>query len=237
MSNQDPSTSTSESTSFDKISVPPDPHSKNPGPLISSPVPLPISISETTSPDPIIELHAMFPDIDVAIIEDILHSHPGSDKEAAINSLLALSDPEYSAKQQPSEDEILARKLMEEDVANARSRRQQSSNIDYNGFNYQPRVKKPRESRQSQDSPQTRRSIDDKRKDELEQLVSDMKCCSISRAIFASSVVDKLTIYKTLQTEHFNRFADAGKRTAINIFSKVKSKIQDFDTKQNPGST
>ncbi|KAF8736361.1 CUE domain, partial [Rhizoctonia solani] len=57
------------------------------------------SSPETLAADPTIaSLHAMFPDFDLVVLHSVLEA-TGGDKDQAVDSLLAMSDPDYAQSQ------------------------------------------------------------------------------------------------------------------------------------------
>ncbi|KAH8927843.1 hypothetical protein BT69DRAFT_1346973 [Atractiella rhizophila] len=124
--------------------------------------PIPVAPEQPLDPD-ISELHAMFPDIPTEILSEVLAGHRG-DKEAAINTLLSMSDPNFKPSQQETDEEY-ARSLAQEDQGGQ-----------YSHLAYQPRTRNGGGRRRAQPPPpEDGRDEMDKIADQLDKFAAHGK--------------------------------------------------------------
>ncbi|KAI0088154.1 hypothetical protein BDY19DRAFT_907113 [Irpex rosettiformis] len=169
------------------------------------------------------QLKGIFPDFDDALLESVLAS-VNYNEEAAVEALLGMSDPSYvsSQPQQPAAaaeptslelDEALARQLQLEDDRQAS-----------HGRGWQP-------VRPASGQTWPRRSADS-REGEVPYATREGHPQPQTQDQGQGSDFNEIR-------ETFNQIAESGKRTFSSIFSKVKAKINEFDTgnrsQQQPG--
>ncbi|CAE6530827.1 unnamed protein product [Rhizoctonia solani] len=215
------------------------------------------SSPETLASDPAISsLHAMFPDFDLLVIQSVLEA-TGGDKDQAVDSLLAMSDPEYAQSQaqnapaapgagtgpgvvvnaqgrQPTQtelDEEFARRLMLEEEQQAYAGGWQPANNQYNqSVPYQQY--QPRRSGEHQRPPNTGAggSFGEIAGGLQQQFRSFVGGASGRTGAGGSTQGAGGAGYQ----DQFNKIADTGKRTFNTIFSKVKQKMEEFDNRNPP---
>ncbi|KAG8733149.1 hypothetical protein FRC11_008426 [Ceratobasidium sp. 423] len=211
---------------------------------------------ETLASDPAIaSLHAMFPDFDLLVLQSVLEA-TGGDKDRAVDSLLAMSDPEYAQSQaqnapaapgaglgpgvgtnargrQPTQtelDEEFARRLMLEEEQQAYAGGWQPTNNQYSHSvpyqQYQPRRSGEY---QRPPNPGAGGSFGEIAGGLQQQFRSFVGGASGRTGPSGSTQGAGGAGYQ----EQFNKIADTGKRTFNTIFNKVKQKMEEFDNR-NP---
>ncbi|KAG9090472.1 hypothetical protein FS749_000512 [Ceratobasidium sp. UAMH 11750] len=213
------------------------------------------SNAETLESDPAIaSLHAMFPAFDLLVLQSVLEA-TGGDRDQAVDSLLAMSDPDYAPTQtqttgggapnqgrQPTQtelDEEFARRLMleEEQAAHggAWPPRDQTSAHNVSYQTYQPR----RSGEYQRPSGTGGGSIGGMANDFQQQFRSFIGGAGgRGTGTQGQSQGQPQSQGSTGggYQEQFNKFADTGKKTFNSIFNKVKQKMEEFD-RQHPPDT
>ncbi|KAF8684260.1 CUE domain [Rhizoctonia solani] len=221
------------------------------------------SSPETLAADPTIaSLHAMFPDFDLVVLHSVLEA-TGGDKDQAVDSLLAMSDPDYAQSQvqnappahrtepnatlgantqarQPTQtelDEEFARRLMLEEEQQAYAGGWQPTNNQYNhSVPYQ--------------QYQSRRSGEYQRPPNtgggggagagFGEIAGGLQQQFRNFVGGASGRTGPTTSAQggsgAGYQEQLNRIADTGKKTFNTIFTKVKQKMEEFDNR-HPSDT
>ncbi|GAA5874942.1 hypothetical protein JCM3774_000455 [Rhodotorula dairenensis] len=191
------------------------------------------------------QLHALFPDVDLEIVETVLAASGGSLDEAT-EQLLILSDPNYKPDpvelQQLEADEELARQLAQEDEAAAAeqqrrrtaARAQQATTPAYGTsagdaqglsrpLSYQPYV------------PKSRRNTGNPGMSALSPTISPSSTsweppAHPSRAQTQDRSAEDQTRDELAEIgEQISKFAEQGKKTFSNLFSKVKEGVAKMD--------
>ncbi|CAE6436633.1 unnamed protein product [Rhizoctonia solani] len=209
---------------------------------------------ETLASDPAIaSLHAMFPDFDLLVLQSVLEA-TGGDKDQAVDSLLAMSDPEYAQSQaqnapaapapgpglgvganpqgrqltQTELDEEFARRLMLEEEQQANAGGWQPNNQYSQSVPYQQY--QPRRSGEYQRPPGTGAGAGfGEMAGGLQQQFRNFVGGASART-GAGGPTQGGAGYQ----EQFNKIADTGKKTFNTIFNKVKQKMEEFDNRNPP---
>ncbi|KAJ1304880.1 hypothetical protein OPQ81_006014 [Rhizoctonia solani] len=212
---------------------------------------------ETLASDPAIaSLHAMFPDFDLLVLQSVLEA-TGGDKDQAVDSLLAMSDPEYAQSQaqnapagpgvgtglgggpnaqgrqltQTELDEEFARRLMLEEEHQATAGGWQPMNDQYShSVPYQQY--QPRRSGEYQRPPATGTggSFGEIAGGLQQQFRNFVSGASARTGAGGPTQGGAGAGYQ----EQFNKIADTGKKTFNTIFNKVKQKMEEFDNRHPP---
>ncbi|CEL60621.1 hypothetical protein RSOLAG1IB_03859 [Rhizoctonia solani AG-1 IB] len=233
-----------------------------PQPIQASPqAPALDSNPETLAADPAIaSLHAMFPDFDLLVLHSVLEA-TGGDKDQAVDSLLAMSDPDYAQSQtqnapaatrtepttavrantpgrQPTQtelDEEFARRLMLEEEQQAYAGGWQPANNQY-GHSVPYQQYQPRRSGDHQRPPNaTGGGGFGEIAGGLQQQFRNFVGGTSGRTGAGAGTSTQGGSGAGYQ-EQFNRIADTGKKTFSTIFTKVKQKMEEFDNR-NPSDT
>ncbi|GAA5978145.1 hypothetical protein JCM10908_004245 [Rhodotorula pacifica] len=203
----------------------------------------PQPLSATPRDPAVDQLHALFPDVDLEIIETVLAASGGSLDEAT-EQLLILSDPNYKPDpvelQQLEADEELARQLAQEDEAAAAEQRRrraaaaaaqsqtQGSNAAGGAeglsrpLSYQPYVPKSRRNTGNSGMPALSPSISPS-STSWEPPARPNKQPQERNA--ETQTRDELAEIG----EQLSKFAEQGKKTFSNLFSKVKEGVAKMD--------
>ncbi|KEP48388.1 CUE domain protein [Rhizoctonia solani 123E] len=209
---------------------------------------------ETLASDPAIaSLHAMFPDFELLVLQSVLEA-TGGDKDQAVDSLLAMSDPDYAQSQarnapavpevapgaganaqgrqltQTELDEEFARRLMLEEEEQANAGGWQPANNQYS--HSVPYQQYQRRSGEYQRPPATGAGggFGEIAGGLQQQFRSFVGGTSARTGAGGSTQGGSGAGYQ----EQFNKIADTGKKTFNTIFSKVKQKMEEFDNRNPP---
>lgn len=145
-------------------------------------------------------LKAIFPDFDDIILQSVLESVNWSE-DRAIDALLGMSDPTYKTEARHQEAPIDTRTQTEldEELARRLALEDQEQQSAWTAQQYAPRPPRPT-NRQTRTPGQVAQE---------QQPQGDTSLAEVQ--------------------EHLGKFAEVGKRTLGNLFSKVKAKIQEFE--------
>ncbi|KAG9120944.1 hypothetical protein FRC07_003308 [Ceratobasidium sp. 392] len=210
--------------------------------------------ANTLESDPAIaSLRSMFPAFDLLVLQSVLEA-TGGDRDQAIDSLLAMSDPDYAPAQpqpagggapnqgrQPTQtelDEEFARRLMLEEEQQAhggawppQDPQAYQHNVPYQ--TYQPR----RSGEHHRPTGSGGGGIGDMANDLQQQFRSFIGGAGgRGTGSQGQQPYPGQASTGTGVQEQFNKFADTGKKTFNSIFNKVKQKMEEFD-KQHPPDT
>ncbi|KAG8740113.1 hypothetical protein FRC10_004742 [Ceratobasidium sp. 414] len=211
------------------------------------------SSAETLESDPAVaSLHAMFPAFDLLVLQSVLEA-TGGDRDQAIDSLLAMSDPDYVPAQpqttgggapnqsrqltQTELDEEFARRLMLEEEQQAHGGawlpRGQTSPHNVSYQTYQPR----RSGEYQHPSGAGGGGISNMASD-LQQQFRSFIGGTGGRGTGVQGQPQPQDQGNTGAgyQEQFSKFADTGKKTFNSIVNKVKQKMEEFD-RQHPPDT
>ncbi|KAF9010632.1 hypothetical protein BDQ17DRAFT_1420983 [Cyathus striatus] len=209
----------STNTSQDAHASPPQATLNNPSPSPSSdPLPAsssPVANAHDTSQSPrllseqpvqnaspeVVALRSMFPDYDDAILHSVLES-VGGNQDHAIDALLGMSDPNYTSEARSEEPQLSQTELDEQLARRLMLEDQEEQQRQWQQQQRSPAVSfqsAPYQARQQQQQPY--------------------------QGPPAGGERDTMAEFQ----DQFNKFAETGKKTLGNLFSKVKSKIQEFD--------
>ncbi|KAF8326652.1 uncharacterized protein EI90DRAFT_3156560 [Cantharellus anzutake] len=166
----------------------------------------------------IASLAAIFPDFDHAVLSDVLDLCNGS-QDRAIEILLGMNDPSYAPRTsdttQSELDEQLAHRLAAEERE------------DFMRYIPPPSATYPYTPRAPRRSNEHARPVEDV---PLQTQFRDYFMPSSTRHRGVNDPEGASSRTGGDFQEQFTRIADTGKRTFNNIFSKVKAKLQEFDT-------
>ncbi|KAJ8473401.1 hypothetical protein ONZ51_g7887 [Trametes cubensis] len=152
-------------------------------------------------------LRAMFPDFDVAVLQSVLDSVNG-DQERALDILLGMSDPEYVSTQQVTTQAEPSLDLDEQLARQLMLEDQQQQQRHATGNSW-PRRDQINVPYQARRSPEGQpRPPPTERRTDLEEFQRTM-----------------------------GQIAESGKRTFSSIVSKVKAKINEYETSRNTGQS
>ncbi|KAI0663387.1 hypothetical protein C8Q70DRAFT_906392 [Cubamyces menziesii] len=153
-------------------------------------------------------LRAMFPDFDVAVLQSVLDSVNG-DQERALDILLGMSDPEYVSTQQVTTQTEQPSLDLDEQLARQLMLEDQQQQQRHATGNSWPRRDQINVPYQARRSPEGQpRPPPAERRTDLEEFQRTM-----------------------------GQIAESGKRTFSSIVSKVKAKINEYETSRNTGQS
>ncbi|OSD07015.1 hypothetical protein PYCCODRAFT_1474392 [Trametes coccinea BRFM310] len=155
-------------------------------------------------------LRAMFPDFDVAILQSVLESVNG-DQERAVDVLLGMSDPEYVSTQNANQPEQSSLDLDEQLARQLMMEDQQQMQRHATGDSWPRRdqINVPYQPRQAQGAQARQQTVPaSERRTDLEEIQRTM-----------------------------GQLAESGKRTFSSIVSKVKAKINEYESSRNGGQS
>ncbi|KAH7339909.1 hypothetical protein B0J17DRAFT_657288 [Rhizoctonia solani] len=211
---------------------------------------------ETLASDPAIaSLHAMFPDFDLLVLQSVLEA-TGGDKDQAVDSLLAMSDPEYAQSQaqnapaapapapglgarvnpqgrqltQTELDEEFARRLMLEEEQQANAGGWQPNNQYGQSVPYQQYQSRRSGEYQRPPGAGAGAGFGEMTGGLQQQFRNFVGGASARTAPAGSTQGGAGAGYQ----EQFNKIADTGKKTLNTIFNKVKQKMEEFDNRNPP---
>ncbi|KAG9101809.1 hypothetical protein FRC06_002594 [Ceratobasidium sp. 370] len=208
------------------------------------------SNAETLESDPAISsLHAMFPAFDLLVLQSVLEA-TGGNRDQAIDSLLAMSDPDYAPTQpqttgggapnqgrQPTQtelDEEFARRLMFEEEQQAHGAAWPPNQTSPHNVSYQ--TYQPRRSGEYQRPSGTGGGGISDVAGDLQQQFRSFISGAGGRGTGAQGQHQGQGSTGGGYQEQFSKLADTGKKTFSSIFSKVKQKMEEFD-RQHPPDT
>ncbi|KAH9892704.1 hypothetical protein C8Q73DRAFT_699123 [Cubamyces lactineus] len=153
-------------------------------------------------------LRSMFPDFDVTVLQSVLDSVNG-DQERAVDILLGMSDPEYVSTQQGTTQAEQPSLDLDEQLARQLMLEDQQQQQRHATGNSWPRRDQINVPYQARRSPEGQpRPPPAERRTDLEELQRTM-----------------------------GQIAESGKRTFSSIVSKVKAKINEYETSRNTGQS